>query len=195
MFTQGYAVMSSSPQRSSPIQPVLVPVDFEPPARAALVFGARMAMSTNAPLKILHVVHEPANKPNYYHRDAQRSISIPMDELARRMLDAFVSEVRRDNPELTILEAPETLLVAGLPCTRIPEVAALVDAGQVVIGQHRVRSLFGGLFAPGSERIANRCNVPVTVVYTDIPGEEIPHARQPAVRGPHFGAQGQGAVS
>lgn len=186
--------MSSSPRLSSPSQPVLVPVDFEPAARAALVVGARMAMSTNAPLKILHVVHEPADKPNYYKRDAERSAYIPMDELARRMLDAFVSEVHHENPELGILEKPDTLLVTGLPCTRIPEVAALVDAGQVVIGQHRVRSFLGGLFAPASERIANRCDVPVTVVHTDTPAEEIPHAPRPEVRSPHFGPQRQGAI-
>ena len=57
---------------------VLVPVDFEAPARAALLFAARLASSSGMPLKILHAVHEPADRPNYYQRDGVRG-GVPAD--------------------------------------------------------------------------------------------------------------------
>ena len=159
--------MSNPTRRNDPPAPILVPVDFEPAARSALITGARLAMGTGAPLKILHVVHEPADKPNYYERRSAGDVVLPIDEVAGRMLQDFLLDIYRLNPELENLKNPDTLLVHGLPCTRIPEVASLVGASQVVIGQHRTKGIFGNLFALPSERIANRCDVPVTIVYCD----------------------------
>jgi nucleotide-binding universal stress UspA family protein len=170
--------MSHSTSRNSPLAPILVPVDFEPAARSALITGARLAMSTGAPLKILHVVHEPADKPSYYERRSAGDVVLPIDEVAGRMLQDFLLDIYRRNPELENLETPDTLLVHGLPCTRIPEVASLVGASQVVIGQHRTKGILGKLFALPSERIANRCDVPVTIVYSDAPPQHAEHPPQ-----------------
>ena len=159
--------MSNPTRRNDPPAPILVPVDFEPAARSALITGARLAMSTGAPLNILHVVHEPADRPNYYQRRSAGDVVLPIDELAGRMLQDFLLDIYRLNPELENLKNPDTLLVHGLPCTRIPEVASRLGASQVVIGQHRSKGIFGNLFALPSERIANRCDVPVTIVYSD----------------------------
>jgi nucleotide-binding universal stress UspA family protein len=55
----------SNPQNiESAVQPILVAVDFGEAARAALLSAARLAISTGAPLKILHVVHDPGEEPN-----------------------------------------------------------------------------------------------------------------------------------
>ncbi|MCG6966605.1 MAG: universal stress protein [Chromatiaceae bacterium] len=159
--------MSDSPTPDSPAHPILVPVDFSPPARAALIAGARLAMCTGAALKVLHVVHAPADRPDYYQRRSERDILLPVEELANRMFAEFLHDTYQRNPELTVLEAPSTLLVTGLPSTRIPEVARLVDASQIVMGQQRATGMFRNLRAPLSERIANRCGIPVTVVYSD----------------------------
>ena len=44
---------------------IVAAIDFEPAAREALVFAARLAWGAGVPLTVLHVVHEPAEKPNY----------------------------------------------------------------------------------------------------------------------------------
>ena len=183
--------MSNSTSRTVAPAPIIVAVDFEPAARAALITGARLAMSTGAPLKILHVVHEPADKPNYYQRRSAGDVVLPIDEVAGRMLQDFLLDIYRLNPELENLENPDTLLVRGLPCTRIPEVASMVGASQVVIGQHRTKGIFGNLFALQSERIANRCDVPVTIVYCDaapLNAEHLPQLAPVAADGGHMAA-------
>lgn len=183
--------MSNYTSRTVAQAPIIVPVDFEPAARAALITGARLAMSTGAPLKILHVVHEPADKPNYYQRRSAGDVVLPIDEVAGRMLQDFLLDIYQLNPELENLENPDTLLVHGLPCTRIPEVASMVGASQVVIGQHRTKGIFGNLFALQSERIANRCDVPVTIVYCDaapLHAEHLPQLAPVAADGGHMAA-------
>ena len=155
---------SASPDR--PSRPILVPVDFEPAGRAALVTAARLCMCTGVPITVLHVVHTPADRPDYYARRGDRDTLVPTAELARRMLGEFLLETLRRHPELKVLESADTLLVHGLPHTRIPEVARLVDASQIVMGRSRTKGVLRNLFTPSSERIANRCDIPVTVVYS-----------------------------
>lgn len=183
--------MQERPSAAGPVSPVLVAVDFTPAARAALVTASRLAMCSGVPLKILHVVHTPADTPDYYQRLTPRDSMLPIDALAERMLREFVTETRRRNPQLRILETPDTVLVSGLPATRIPEVARLVDAGQIVMGQNRAGGLFGRLLAPLSERIARRCRIPVTVVYCDVARET---GGRPAA-GPHQAIEGDIALS
>jgi hypothetical protein len=43
--------------------PILVPVDFSPFSRSALIWGARAATHFDAPLEVLHVVHDPGSNP------------------------------------------------------------------------------------------------------------------------------------
>jgi nucleotide-binding universal stress UspA family protein len=146
---------------------ILVPVNFAPAARAALVFGAQLAKASGAPLTILHVVHEPGDWPNYYRRYGGSEASLPIDVLAERRLEEFLAEVRRLNAGLSALETSGILLVKGLPATRIPEVARRLGAAHIVIGHTRARRLAPGLFASLSARVADRCDIPVTAVRPD----------------------------
>lgn len=165
--------MSRFPSADRSDQPVLVPVDFEPAARAALIFGARQAAFTGVPLKILHVVHEPGDRPNYYQRHEGHDSLLPMEELAESMLKKFVLDVLQDHPELEALEKPDILLVKGLPATRIPEVAQRLGAGIIAMGHSKSRGLLGGLFTSLSGRVANKSGIPVTLVDADGVSEEL----------------------
>lgn len=161
------------------VQPILVAVDFEPASSAALVSGARLAQSTGTPLKILHVVHEPGDKPNYYQRHGVRDALLHITDLADRRLDGFLQDVYRENRELHALEKPDTVLVMGLPTTRIPEVAKRVNAGQIIVGHNKTSGLIGRLFSSLCDRIAHAVAIPVTAVCTN--GEsEIVSATRPA---------------
>ena len=156
--------MSCSEGLDGATRAILVPVDFEAASRAALVFAARLAVRSGAPLTILHVVHEPANRPNYYRRHGGSEASLPMEVLAERRLDEFLSEVRGRNPDLGALATPGILMVTGLPETRIPELGARMGAAQIVMGHSRRRGLLDGVFASLSDRVADKSDIPVTVI-------------------------------
>ena len=159
--------MSSVASGEKCVQPILVAVNFEPPARAALWYAARLAAETGAPLKILHVVHEPAERPNYYGRRSGPDITTPIETLASRLLDEFLRNLDVQGPALRSLESADVTLVKGLPATRIPEVARKSAAGQIVMGHARPHGLFAGLFSSLSDRVADRCDIPVTVIHPD----------------------------
>lgn len=84
--------------------------------------------------------------------------------MAARRLDEFLAEVRNQYPGLHTLDGPGILLVKGLPGIRIPEVAERMGAAQIVMGQSRARRLLPALFASLSDRVAEKCDVPVTVI-------------------------------
>jgi nucleotide-binding universal stress UspA family protein len=157
--------MSHADSSENAVAAVLVPIDFEPPARAALVFAARLATSAGMPLKILHAVHEPADRPNYYHRSGTGEASWPMELLAERRLEAFLAEVYAENPALSILEKADVLLVKGLPLTRILECVEHHAVAQIVMGHARARGVLPSLFSSLSDRVADKCDVPVTAIH------------------------------
>lgn len=158
---------------TDPLHPILVAVDFEPASRAALISGARLAQSTGTPLKILHVVHEPGDKPNYYRRQGVRDALVHISDLAEQRLEEFLQDVYGQNTELRALEEPDILLVMGLPSTRIREVAERVDAGLIIMGRSKASGLIGKLFSSLCERIAHTCAIPLTAVYASGESEVI----------------------
>jgi nucleotide-binding universal stress UspA family protein len=123
------------------------------------------------------VVHEPGDKPNYYGRQGVRDALVHIRDLAEQRLEEFLQDVYHHNPELQALEEPDTLLVMGLPSTRIPEVAGRVDAGLIVMGHSRASGLFGKLFSSLCERIAHTCAIPLTAVYASGESELISATR------------------
>ena len=159
--------MSSVAGGEKGVQPILVAVNFEPPAGAALRFAARLATETGAQLTILHVVHEPADRPNYYGRRAGPDITTPIETLAGRLLDEFLRNLDVQDPVLRSLESADLVCVKGVPATRIPEVARKSGAGQIVMGHTKPHGPLGGLFSSLSDRVADRCDVPVTVIHSD----------------------------
>lgn len=159
--------MSRITSLESTTRTILVPVDFEPAARAALIFAARLAKSSGRSLTILHVVHEPADRPNYYRRCGGSEVSLPIDLLAERRLDEFLADVRRLNPGLSALDEPGVLLVEGVPATRIAELANRLGASQIVMGHARPEGFFSNLFASLSDRVADQGDIPVTVIHAD----------------------------
>ena len=78
-------------------RPVLVPVDFSSCSEAALLFAAHFASCAQAPLLVLHVVHEPGNEPGFYRRERHPDSALmrPLEDIARDMLAEFVAELGR----------------------------------------------------------------------------------------------------
>ncbi len=142
--------------------PILVPVDFSPASRAALIWGARAAHRFEAPLEVLHVVHDPAWAPGYYQKEAGEVRR--MEEAAGEMMDAFVEETIEHFPDLEALARARRTLVVGLPVHRILEVAASHGARWIVMGSQGRSGLPKLLLGSKAQRVVQLAPLPVTIV-------------------------------
>jgi len=145
--------------------PVLCAVDFSDDSEAALLWAAAQAEREDAPLVVLHVVHDPASSPGFYRKPDADWLQ-PMEEVAAEMFTEFLAGVRQRHPEASGLARVETRLVTGLPSGRISEVAAEVGAGHVVVGSRGRTGLPHIMLGSVAERVAQIAEAPVTVVKT-----------------------------
>ncbi len=145
--------------------PILVPVDFSPFSRTALIWGARAAASFDAPLEVLHVVHDPGSDPGYYQKARTEDDELQRFEVAaRKMMDTFVDEVIESHPELESLSGARRTLVPGIPVGRILEVAKSRKARLIVMGSQGRTGLPKLLLGSKAERVVQLSPIPVTIV-------------------------------
>jgi nucleotide-binding universal stress UspA family protein len=151
------------PQESKK-RPLLVPVDFSEHSEAALREACELAEAVNAPLVVLHVVHDPGNMPGYYTKVTKKKHLIRIEDAAAKMFESFLKSVAKNNPDCGRLKKVDTILVTGLPVTRILEVAKKVDARMVVMGSQGRTGFQHMMLGSKAERVAQLCPVPVTIV-------------------------------
>ncbi|MCP3964133.1 MAG: universal stress protein [bacterium] len=151
-------------KKESKKQPLLVPIDFSPYSEAVLRWAADAAPRYQAPLLILHVVHDLAAAPGYYNSKKGRLRRL--EETAGDMMDAYLKQFDEKHPKLRILKIAETALVTGLPVNRILEVAEKTRARQIIIGSQGRTGLPHFLLGSKAERVAQLAPIPVTIVKT-----------------------------
>ncbi len=146
--------------------PVLVAVDFSADSEAGLLWACNYAEAIDAPLEILHVVHDPADSPGTYKPNGDNPLE-PMVDVAQRKLGQFLEQVDRSNPQLSGLERAKQICVPGLPAQRILDIAQARGAGLLVMGTRRRNGL--GRFLQGSiaSEVARQADFPVTIVKAD----------------------------
>ena len=147
-------------------RPILVPVDFSSCSEAALLFAAHFAGCAQAPLLVLHVVHEPRNEPGFYRRrrHPDAALTRPLEDVARDMLGDFMAELGSHDSAREALASARTQLVSGLPARRIQEVALREDAALIVMGSHGRTGLSRLAVGSVAAEVAQHSPVPVTVV-------------------------------
>ena len=101
---------------------ILVPVDFSPVSKDVVIFACELAERLDRRLIILHVVHDPGEAPGYYRVKGHGKLFKRLEDVARDMFDKFLVEVRSKLPDNKVLRRSKTLLLTGLPVTRILEV-------------------------------------------------------------------------
>ena len=148
-------------------RPVLIPVDFSRYSEAALLVGAELAGCLNAPLLLLHVVHDPGEMPGYYSRAFKKKKLHRIEDAATEMLEEFLQRMMEQHPKLAENKRLETLLVKGLPTTRILEVAKKRDARMIVVGSKGLTGIKHIVIGSVAERVVHTAKVPVTVVKAD----------------------------
>jgi nucleotide-binding universal stress UspA family protein len=143
--------------------PVLCAVDFSADSGAALLWAAQYAERENARLVVLHVVHDPASSPGFYHKPEAGWLR-PMEAVAQEMFVEFLARVRERNCDAVGLERIETMILVGLPAGRITEAADEISAGLVVVGSRGRTGLQNIMLGSVAQRVVQISAVPVTVV-------------------------------
>jgi nucleotide-binding universal stress UspA family protein len=156
-------------QSTNPEQPILAPVDFSGHSETALLYAAELADTMAVPLTVLHVVHDPSEAPGYYAVKGRKKQLRRMEDVAADMMDEFIGRVRKAHPECKALETAETLLVVGLPVTRILETAHKIAARMIVMGSQGRTGLKHIMLGSKAEQVVNLSPVPVTIVKSKTP--------------------------
>jgi nucleotide-binding universal stress UspA family protein len=152
--------------------PILVAVDFSRGSEAALAWAVDAAIAFEAPLIVLHVVHDPAEAPGYYvPRDGRLE---EIERVAQDMMEEFVRDARKRLPRFEDVHRVETEVVVGLPVTRILEVAKRRGARLIAMGAQGRTALGDVLLGSKVERVTRLSPIPVTVVKTG------PHPEPPS---------------
>ncbi len=145
-------------------KPILVPVDFSKHSEVALLKACEFAECSKLQIVALHVVHDPGDMPSYYSVLAKRKQLERVEDIAAEMFAEFVKSIKRKHPDNKTLKKVKTMLVKGLPVTRILQVAEKIDASMVVMGSLGRTGLKHALLGSKAEQVARLCPMPVTIV-------------------------------
>ncbi|MFC1664148.1 universal stress protein [Pseudomonadota bacterium] len=144
--------------------PVLVPVDFSEHSEAALMFASQLAECMACPLMVLHVVHDPGDAPGFYAGKQGTDQLKKMEDVASEMMDDFLKRITMEHPDSANLKLAETMLLVGLPVTRILEAVDKLQARMVVMGSKGRTGLSHILLGSKAEQIVRLSPIPVTIV-------------------------------
>lgn len=151
-------------KKASSKRGLLVAVDFSEHSRAALEFAAVQADCMGVPLHVLHVVHDPGEMPGYYLKMVKRKRLTRIEDMAGELLTRFLDEIRKRFPSNKALKEASTLLVVGLPVTRIIEVVKQLEPVQLVMGSQGRTGLKHLMLGSKAEQVLRLCPIPVTIV-------------------------------
>jgi nucleotide-binding universal stress UspA family protein len=133
-------ISDMNPPSEPPLHsPIIACIDFSEDSRAALIWACRMADNSGGTLILLHIVHDLASHPGFYHPEKSNHLE-PMQDVAQSMMDDFLEQMRSRHPDLASLATAGIRLVPGLPATRIVEIAGLLNASLLVMGAHGMAS-------------------------------------------------------
>ncbi len=144
---------------------LLVPVDFSPHSEAALAHACKMAkVMKNNPL-VLHVVHDPGDMPDYYSSVLKkRKLLGRIEDGAEEMLKEFLSTAAEKHSAIKSCGKIETLLVRGLPTTRIIEVAKKRNPAMIIMGSRGHSGIKHLVTGSVAQQVMRLSPIPVTIV-------------------------------
>ena len=151
--------MPSPTRTSKGPAPVLVAVDFSADSEDALVWAFDHARRMDAPLEVLHVIHDPADAPGTYRSDNGDPLE-PMTDVAERKLAAFLDDVSSRHPNLSERSGMRTACVSCLPVETILRTAQDRGARLLVVGCRRKIGAARLLFGSTSHRVAQKARIP-----------------------------------
>ncbi|MES9845971.1 MAG: universal stress protein [Candidatus Sedimenticola sp. 6PFRAG5] len=147
--------------------PILVPVDFSSCSEAALLKSCELTDCLQQPVIALHVVHDPADMPGYYSKFTKKKDLFRIEDKAQELFDEFIKDIVNRYPRIKQLKKIETMLVIGLPATKILQVAEMKDASMIIMGGKGNRGWKRMLLGSTVDEVARLCSIPLTIVKSD----------------------------
>jgi nucleotide-binding universal stress UspA family protein len=160
------AVLLTGPEQD---QRVLVAIDFSEDSKAALLWACNFAECSSAPLILLHVVHDLASNPGFYHPEKSDHLE-SMQDVAESMMAEFLARLKIEHPELCSIDEADLRFVPGLPPTRIVEVAGLLNSRLIVIGGRGLTSPPDKRLGSVAQRVVDLSMIPVVVIKSEAHG-------------------------
>lgn len=145
-------------------RPILVPIDFSNSSEAALLQAAELSEALQAKVTVLHVVHDLSQAPGYYAEKVKKKQLRRMEDIAADMLQDFMDGMRKKHGKSEALQAADTLLVVGIPVTRILETAGKLDARMIVMGSQGRTGLSHLMLGSKAEQVVRLAKMPVLIV-------------------------------
>jgi len=150
-------------------QRVLVAIDFSEDSKAALLWACNFAECSSTPLILLHVVHDLASNPGFYHPEKSDHLE-SMQDVAESMMAEFLDRLKTEHPELCAIDEADLRFVPGLPPTRIVEVAGLLNSRLIVIGGRGLTSPPDKRLGSVAQRVVDLSMIPVVVIKSEAHG-------------------------
>ena len=85
--------------------PILVAADFSENSMTAVIWAIDLASTINAPVVLIHIVHDRAEGPGYYRHDKKDAMR-PMEDVAEKMMRKFLETL---NEKSSICQAFKNL--------------------------------------------------------------------------------------
>ena len=150
-------------------QHVLVAIDFSEDSKAALLWACDFAECSGAPLILLHVVHDLASNPGFYHPEKSNHLE-SMQDVAESMMAEFLAQLKIEHPELCSIDEADLRFIPGLPQTRIVEVASLLNSRLLVIGGRGMTGPLDKRLGSVAQRVVELSMIPVVVIKSEAHG-------------------------
>jgi nucleotide-binding universal stress UspA family protein len=148
-------------------RPILVPVDFSEHSERALVKACEFAECSKQPIVVLHVVHDPGDMPSYYSRIANKKQLVRVEDIADEMFMQFIAALKKKHSNNKTLNKVNTMMVKGIPVTRILQVIEKIDASMVVMGSLGRTGLKHVFLGSKAEQVVRQSPVTVAIVKSD----------------------------
>ena len=157
------AAKTVAAKRGAQLGPVLVAVNFSDDSEEALLWACDYARSMNAPIEVLHVIHDPADAPGQYKSSSGDPLE-PMADVAERKFADFLSHFRAAHPRLEGIEDVKTICTTGVPASTILDVARKHGARLLVLGSQGRNGFSEFFLGSTSHKVARHAPMPVTIV-------------------------------
>ena len=127
--------------------------------------ACELASATGADVLALHVIHDPGSMPGYYTKALlKKPLLGRIEDSAATMLEEFLDRMEKADGKNGKRRKIESILVRGLPATRIVEVAKQRDVRMIVMGSRGHSGMKRLMVGSVAEHVVRLSPIPVTVV-------------------------------
>jgi nucleotide-binding universal stress UspA family protein len=144
---------------------ILVPIDFSDDSLAALEAALIMAQKLGCSLTVLHVIHDPSDRPGFYHsRRAGLTVLEGIEAAAEALMEEFLSNNRVMEQAADAEVDIDVALSRGLTVGQILQYAREHGAGLIIMGSRGRTGLSNLLMGSHAQRVVQLSPIPVMVV-------------------------------